>query len=121
MWLQLGLFPLLSSLIVLSSCRIDAQTSRDPSVLGPSHVMATASDRAESWNVYEVEEWLKRIKCGEYVGIFREHNMDGVALSGLYRMGGDMRFLHETLRADFGVTVMGQRLRMIEELTKLFV
>lgn len=67
-----------------------------------------------------MEEWLKRIKCSDYVGTFREHNMDGVALSGLYRMGSDMRFLHETLRTEFGIAVMGHRLRLIEELNKLF-
>ncbi|GFR48254.1 hypothetical protein Agub_g10119 [Astrephomene gubernaculifera] len=93
---------------------------KDAAIRSASLAMATASDRADSWNVYEVEEWLKRIKCSDYVGTFREHNMDGVALSGLYRMGTDMRFLHETLRAEFGVVVMGHRLRLIEELNKLF-
>ncbi|GLI60450.1 hypothetical protein VaNZ11_002607 [Volvox africanus] len=99
--------------------RINAQ-HKDTAVRGPSMIVATASDRVDSWNVYEVEEWLKRIRCAEYVGTFREHNMDGVALSGLHRMGTDMRFLHETLRSEFGMGVMGHRLRMIEELNKLF-
>ncbi len=52
-----------------------------------STLLAAASDRADTWNVYEVEEWLKRIRCAEYVGIFREHGMDGMALAGLYRWG----------------------------------
>ena len=53
--------------------------------------------------------------------MFREHHMDGVALSGLYRMALDARFLHETLRAEFGISQLGHRLRLIEELHKLFV
>eukprot|EP00198_Chlamydomonas_reinhardtii_P000418 XP_001689753.1 predicted protein [Chlamydomonas reinhardtii] len=95
-------------------------TVKEAAQRSASMSVATASDRAEGWNVYEVEEWLKRIKCSDYVGTFREHNMDGVALSGLYRMGSDMRFLHETLRTEFGIAVMGHRLRLIEELNKLF-
>ncbi|KXZ55044.1 hypothetical protein GPECTOR_3g203 [Gonium pectorale] len=93
---------------------------KDAAVRSASVAVATASDRADSWNVYEVEEWLKRIKCADYVGTFREHSMDGVALSGLYRMSSDMRLLHEVLRGDFGIAVMGHRLRLIEELNKLF-
>ncbi|PNH02769.1 hypothetical protein TSOC_011218, partial [Tetrabaena socialis] len=79
---------------------------KDAAARSAGVAVLTTSDRADSWNVYEVEEWLKRIRCADYVGTFREHNMDGVALGGLYRMGADMRFLHETLRAEFGVTVM---------------
>ncbi|EFJ50517.1 hypothetical protein VOLCADRAFT_103968 [Volvox carteri f. nagariensis] len=104
-----------------SKMGINATANGDaPIRASTSLAVVTASDRADSWNVYEVEEWLKRIKCADYVGTFREHSMDGVALSGLYRMGTDMRFLHETLRSEFGVTVMGHRLRLIEELNKLF-
>jgi hypothetical protein len=33
----------------------------------------------------QVEDWLRRIRCGDYVGAFREKDMDGPALSGLYR------------------------------------
>ncbi|GFH15683.1 predicted protein [Haematococcus lacustris] len=32
-----------------------------------------------------VEEWLRRVRCADYVGVFREKDMDGLALSGLHR------------------------------------
>lgn len=59
-------------------------------------------------------------RCGEYVGAFQEHGMDGMALSGLQRMATDTKFVHETLRSEFGIHQLGQRLRLIEELHRLF-
>ncbi|GFH21548.1 uncharacterized protein HaLaN_18876, partial [Haematococcus lacustris] len=41
-------------------------------------------DRPESWSHVEVEEWLRRVRCADYVGVFREKDMDGLALSGLH-------------------------------------
>uniref|UniRef100_A0A7S0RZL4 ADP-ribosyl cyclase/cyclic ADP-ribose hydrolase n=1 Tax=Chlamydomonas leiostraca TaxID=1034604 RepID=A0A7S0RZL4_9CHLO len=79
-----------------------------------------SSDRPESWTHAEVEDWLKRIKCSEFVGSFREKDMDGVALSGLYRMSADAKFIHETLASEFHMVTLGQRLRVIEELHRLF-
>lgn len=75
-----------------------------------------SGDKPEAWSHMEVEEWLKRIKCSEFVGAFREKDMDGVALSGLYRMTADAKFVHDTLASEFKITVLGQRLRIIEEL-----
>lgn len=46
--------------------------------------------------------------------------MDGMALSGLQRMATDTKFVHETLRSEFGIHQLGQRLRLIEELHRLF-
>ena len=41
----------------------------------------------------QVEEWLKRVRCQDYTGSFREHAIDGVALAGLYRLGAGPRHL----------------------------
>ena len=68
----------------------------------------------------QVEDWLKRIKCAEYCSAFRLKDMDGMALSGLLRMAIDARLVHEVLAAEFGMKSLGQRLRMVEELHKLF-
>ena len=63
------------------------------------------TDSAETWNYEEVrfmlpllrysfmmclfmiqvEDWLKKIKCGEYAEVFKAKYMDGMALSGLLR------------------------------------
>lgn len=64
---------------------------------------------------------MLRCRCGEFVGAFHEHGMDGVALSGLHRMCADTKYAHETLRGDFGIASLGHRLRLIEELHRLFV
>ncbi|KAL6761002.1 armadillo-type protein [Haematococcus lacustris] len=77
-------------------------------------------DRPESWSHVEVEEWLRRVRCADYVGVFREKDMDGLALSGLHRMSSDHRFTHNTLVTEFGIHSLGQRLRLLEELHHLF-
>ncbi len=99
-------------------CRLNVERKEVIRAAGSGHVHG--GERADAWTVLEVEEWLKRVKCAEYVGVFREHCMDGVALAGLHRLSCDMQLLHKTLRTEFGMTVMGQRLRMVEELYKLF-
>ncbi len=33
----------------------------------------------------QVEEWLKRIRCHEYIDHFKSRDIDGPALSGLFR------------------------------------
>ncbi len=71
-------------------------------------------------NNTQVEEWLRRIKCGECAAAFRDKDMDGTALSGLYRMGSDAGFLHQVLSQELGVRTLGQRLRLVEELHRLF-
>ena len=35
--------------------------------------------------LFQVEDWLKKIKCAEYADIFKAKYMDGMALSGLLR------------------------------------
>lgn len=35
--------------------------------------------------VVQVEEWLKKIGSKDYVQAFKDHDMDGLALSGLLR------------------------------------
>ena len=43
-----------------------------------------------------------------------------MALSGLLRMSADSRHIHEVLIAELGIKSLGQRLRLIEELHRLF-
>ena len=68
----------------------------------------------------QVEDWLKKIKCGEYCAAFRLRDMDGMALSGLLRMAQDSRQVHEVLVSEFDIKSLGQRLRLVEELHRLF-
>lgn len=48
----------------------------------PSHV-ATTTDDTVLW--VQVEEWLKKTGSKDYVQAFKDHDMDGLALSGLLR------------------------------------
>eukprot|EP00798_Chlamydomonas_sp_ICE-L_P026552 gene26552-18320_t len=79
-----------------------------------------SSQLPESWTVLEVEEWLRKIRCGECCATFRDNGIDGIALSGLHRMTTDPSYLHEALTQDLGITQLGQRLRLIEELHRIF-
>ena len=37
-----------------------------------------------------------------------------------HRLSGDSRFVHEVLEGEFGIVHIGQRLRVVEELHRLF-
>jgi len=43
-----------------------------------------------------------------------------MALSGLLRMSSDTRHVHEVLVGELGIESLGQRLRLVEELHRLF-
>lgn len=73
------------------SDRIGGKSDSKKDEAGSAIPIKVSGERPESWTHTEVEDWLKRIKCAEFSATFREKDMDGVALSGLYRcvgMGG---------------------------------
>lgn len=76
----------------------------------------------ESWSCEEVAEWLQQ-ECNfsePTVEVFSAKHVDGMALRGLLRMSADSRFLHEVLHLELGLDLLGQRLRLIEQLHRLF-
>lgn len=77
---------------------------------------------AESWTSEEVGAWLEQVGCNQYAEKFATADMDGMALAGLLRLSAkEPAYCHDLLRADFGIDSIGHRLRLIEELHRLFV
>jgi len=68
----------------------------------------------------QVDDWLKKIDLGRHSDAFRLKDIDGMALSGLLRMSSDTRHVHEVLVGELGIESLGQRLRLVEELHRLF-
>jgi len=77
-------------------------------------------DRADQWDEDEVERWLIKIKMQDHVDTFRENAIDGTALAGLWRMSHEPRLFDEVLQEHLNVTKLGERLRLLEELAKVF-
>ena len=77
----------------------------------------------ESWTAAEVEDWLRRVKCAEYTAAFKRQGMDGMALAGLFRLASDVPYVLRLLKRDFEgepAFSVGNRLRLIEEVNRLF-
>ncbi|GAX76302.1 hypothetical protein CEUSTIGMA_g3747.t1 [Chlamydomonas eustigma] len=98
-----------------SSLDLDERVAED---VKPSSRMG--SDNPDNWSSLEVEDWLKKIRCADFCDSFRSKDMDGMALCGMLRMSSDSRLMHEVLEREFGMKVLGQRLRLIEELHRLY-
>jgi hypothetical protein len=78
-------------------------------------------DRADNWEPAEVEDWLVRIRLGHHVGAFKKHDIDGISLSGLWRMANrDLGLYDQLVQSELQITTFGERLRLVEELGRLF-
>lgn len=75
---------------------------------------------AATWTVDEVSTFLAMIALDDHVTPFREANVDGPALVGLWRVSGDKRLFNCITRERLGVASFPDRLRLLEGLAALF-
>ena len=68
-------------------------------------------DRLNAMTVLDVGEWLKNsVGLGQYVELFKEHDIDGKVLSAL---------TNEDMKDDLAITVLGHRMVILQAIRQL--